>query len=197
MNSGSGVRLFVAASVVVLLNCSAVVAAEPMSSLLTNGSFEVESQEFAGMPDGWVFFSSTGRLAGMSGEIARDGSKSIKFGTHNKPLSHSGFAQQLPVEAGCSYLFTAYVMNDRSAPLAGSAYGVIGIEWKDSTKKEIRRIVSPKWDRSFSRTRWEQVRVKGQAPKNAAYAEFTIYLYDGETGGRGSCFVDDMRLVVP
>jgi hypothetical protein len=110
------------------------------------------------------------------------------------PFAHCGLIQVVPVDAGYRYAFSVYVTNGRTMPLAKSAYGMIGIEWRDGNNKEISRVASTKWDATLSRARWETYRVAAKAPGNAVTAAFVIYLYDGGTGGAGCCYVDDAKV---
>ena len=105
-----------------------------------------------------------------------------------------GIAQIIPVDAGATYSFSAYVKNNSDDPLTTEAHGMIGIEWKKSDGVEISRTTSPEWDMTLSRMRWEPYNVTEKAPRGAKTAAFTIPLYDGEKGGSGSCVVDDARV---
>ncbi|MFH0907314.1 MAG: hypothetical protein V1929_00935 [bacterium] len=184
-------RLAVVVLVVAVLGPSAGYGSDDRTNLAANGDFEVATNFFAALPDGWFCFSSKSQTVEAGDVLARSGKKSVMLCGQNMPLGHGGLAQLVQIKPGRAYSFSVYVTNSRTNPLAESAYGMIGIEWKNRDNQEIRRVVSSRWDATLSRVDWEQYRVVAVAPPNAVAAAFVIYLYDGIKGSEGCCFVDD------
>lgn len=163
---------------------------------VTNGGFEVVSEEDSLLPAGWFSFFSNKKTMEISQTEPKSGSNCLKMSTQGVKGSSMGIAQSISVDAGKTYTFTVYIRNNGDDPLAGEAHGMIGIEWKNSHDKEISRITSPEWDMSLSRMRWDTCSVSEKAPRGAKTAVMAIFLYDGEKGGSGSCFVDDAQVEV-
>ena len=161
---------------------------------VTNGNFEVASADDATIPAGWFLFFSKNKTMALSQVAPRAGSNCLKMSAQDVKGANMGIGQTISVDDGKTYTFTVYVMSNPETPLTRGVYGMIGIEWKDSTGKEIYRTASPEWDPSLSRMRWELRRVSDKAPRGAKTATMTISLYDGDNGGLGSCFVDDAEV---
>lgn len=164
------------------------------SGYITNGGFEVASTEEPTIPAGWFQFFSKNKAIEISQATAKSGNNAMKFSVQGVSNGSEGIAQIIEVNDGRTYSFTVHVINDNGDPLAKGAYGMIGIEWKNSEGKEISRTMSTEWDMSLSRTRWEPINVSDKAPRGAKSAAFTISFFDGDKGGTGSCFVDDARV---
>ena len=164
------------------------------SGYVTNGDFEVASADDATIPAGWFLFYSKNKTVELSQKAPRTGTNCLKMSVQGVKDASMGIAQTISVDDGRTYSFTVYVMNDPENPLAKEAHGMIGIEWKNASGKELYRTSSPEWDMSLSRMRWELQRVSDKAPRGAKTATVTISFYDGEKGGEGSCYVDDAEV---
>lgn len=167
-------------------------AGQEECGVLTNCSFEIVMASDAMRAAGWsIFWSQRLEVQVESGKV-RTGSNCLKMGAQGIRDAHAGAAQTVPVQEGRRYVLMGYVTMSKDEPLGGSAYGALGIEWKNEAGCEISRVVSPPWNKSLSRMRWECVRVEGEAPKGAVQAVCVVYLYDGDSGGSGACLVDDL-----
>jgi len=158
-----------------------------------NGGFERPQGVTGELPVDWAPFSSKDINIGISTNIQRSGTQALEISAQGRQGSHLGVFQNLRVEPKKRYTFQAHVINSRSAPLNGNVYGMIGIEFRDSSGHEISRQISPQWNRYLSKMKWERFEVEARAPKNAAVAHFVIYLIDGDDGpSKGSVLVDDV-----
>jgi hypothetical protein len=164
------------------------------SGYVTNGGFEVASTEDPTVPAGWFPFFSKNKGIELSQTAPKSGNNCMKMSVQDVANGSQGIAQIIPVDDGATYSFTVHVINNNENPLAKGAYGMLGIEWKNSDGKEISRTTSTEWDMSLSRTRWESINVTEKAPRDAKTAAFAISFFDGDKGGSGSCFVDDARV---
>ncbi len=164
-----------------------------LENLAKNPGFETTG-EHAGIPGEWVFFSSGSMSCSLASEAKRSGEQCVRFRAQKMQYAHAGLAQVLPVEPGRKYTFTVFVRNNEKELLGRSAFGMLGIEWKDAAGKDLGRIESLRWTRTLSRVRWEVFEVSGRAPGRAASAAFAIHLDDGDPGGEGSFFADDVRI---
>jgi hypothetical protein len=166
-----------------------------LENLAKNPGFEA-ADATAVLPEDWVYFSSKGMNCTLAADTKRSGDRCVKFRAQGTRYAHAGLAQTVPVEPGRKYTFTAFVRNNEKELLGRSAWGMLGIEWKDAGQKELGRIESAHWTRTLSRMRWEVFEVSGKAPAGAVSAAFVMHLDDGDPAGEGSFFVDDVLITV-
>ena len=167
-------------------------------NLVKNGGFEdTEGGRDGDLAPGWFYFTSKDRVFGVSTEDRRQGTQSLKFWAQASPQASAGVAQKMVVKPGKSYRFRVYVRNSGKVPLGKTINGALGIEWHNADGREIHRSESRAWDISLSRIRWEQIELKAEAPEDAATAVFAIYIRDGEKGGEGQFYLDDVEIVGP
>ncbi len=171
-------------------------AAAAAPNLLANPGFEVEDNNTAGVPDGWIYFYSHTKASEVTPAAASTGTNGLKLAVQQVPGAHQGVAQKVPVTPGAVCVFTVQIRNNAEDPLGKSTYGLLGIEWRDKDNHEISRVLGKKWGSTLSKSKWEQYEVSGKAPRDAATATGVIYLYDGERGAAGSFFADDARLEI-
>jgi hypothetical protein len=183
-------------SLVLLVCFTGLYAASDANSLnlAENAGFELSLVE-KDRPSGWYFFTSKAGSIALTREVKRSGEQCAKISTQKTPGAFLGLSQTLSVKPGEKYTFSVYLLNDKHDPLGGSAHGQLNIEWKDNTGKEIARITGAPWDLLVSRLRWEMYTIRNvEAPKGAVEGVFGIHLLDGEKGGQGSVFLDDVMI---
>lgn len=166
------------------------------ANLAPNPGFEIP----ANAPEGtaaqdWLLFSSKQTLSFVAREVKRTGEQSLKVSAQKLPGSYQGVYLSLPVTEGEKYTFSIYAINNKVDPVGGTAHGQLALEWIDATGKEISRDYSQIWNSSLSKMRWETIAIrKKQAPKGAVNAKFGIHFSDGDKGGKGSFFIDDVLI---
>ncbi len=192
MNIGSNVKIVT----VVCCVCMLVTVSGRAENLAVNPGFEELAESEENLPTGWFYFSSNERMLSLDKAMKCSGKQSMSLSAQGIARAHLGLAQKMPVEPNRSYTFTARIRNGLGKPLRGSAYGQIGIEWQDADGKEVSRIQSPVWDKDLSQLQWERVKAEADVPPEAVTACFVVYLYDGDEGGTGGFFVDDVEITM-
>lgn len=152
-------------------------------TLAENTDEEVASQ--------WTVWSTKTRRARLSTMAFLSGAHSIEFAAQKDKDACDCVIQEHDVVSGKTYAFSVNLRNSGTAPIAGGAYGLLGIEWMDESGMEIKREASPRWGAALSRLRWTAYRVSGTAPNDAVRAKFVITFSDGDPPGTGQCYADD------
>jgi hypothetical protein len=165
-------------------------------NVLLNPGFEQPEGRVGRIPDEWVVYSAKRADIGIVPTAGRDGTQCTKISCVGIPGHFQGIIQVANVEEDGRYTLSAWVMNDRSNSLQGSAYGQLAIEWKDDEGREVARTWGEALKPTMSRMRWELVQInRAKAPKGAVTAVIGIHLHDGDRGGKGSFFVDEVSFV--
>ncbi len=164
-------------------------------NLAPNPGFEAPADSDKVPPEGWSVFTTRNKTMLVSPEAKRNGSQSAKLTTQGSAGAFQGLTFQIPVTAGTKYAFSVYAINNKADPLGRTASGMLVVEWKDDAGKEISRVQGKPWDKKLSKMRWEEITVTGEAPAGTAKAVFGIHLSEGDKGGQGTCFVDDVSVV--
>jgi hypothetical protein len=192
----STIRAFLLALVFCMGNTSRAAEEQP-ANLIGNPGFEEPVISQAGVAPGapWNLFSNKLTLMELTRTIKRSGEQSLKITSQKIPNAYQGFNQTVPVKTGEKYTFSAYMINNKEDPLSGTTHAQLVIEWVNEQGKEISRDYSQVITSSLSKMRWELITLrKKAAPGGAVSARFGIHLSEGEKGGKGSIFVDDVFL---
>ena len=153
--------------------------------------------EPGGRPVGWLDFASDGgSVAGITDEKKRGGVQSILLKCQEKEDAFHGLYQKFAAAPNHRYTFSMYALNDANDPLVGNSYGQLGIEWKSSDGQEISRVHGPLWNFELSATRWEKFTVEGTAPEGAESGIATMTFFSKDSGGFGTCYIDDAAISV-
>ena len=186
-------------AVVMVLCCyagSAFAQKSQNENLIPNAGFEQSISDEDAHPAEWICFTSKDQVLGITDSEKHSGSRSLKITAQETPNAYQGINYTFPIHTDTKYTFSVYVMNDKSNPLKSTAHGMLVIEWKAADNKEISRTLSKSWDQSLSKMRWEQFSLNNvKPPKGAVSATAGIHLCDGESGGKGSVFLDDALLI--
>ena len=179
---------------VVLALIAGSVGAQPdvSTNFLSNWSFEASSPKDPAPPDGWQRYTTSKIGAFITADASQSGKQCLRFSAQGIPRAFQGLTQRMEIVSGEKYTFAASVMNDPADPLKGVVHLQLCIEWLNAEGREVfRNFTSPQ--QTFSKTRWTQLMVrKVKAPPGAVCAVVGIHLYEGERGGKGSLFVDDV-----
>ena len=165
------------------------------ANLIGNPGFEtpVLSQGGVAPSEPWQLFSNKLILMELSRDIKHAGEQSLKFSSQKVPNSYQGCNQVIPVKAGNKYTYSAYLINNKEDPLGGTTHIQLVIEWVNEQGKEISRDYSNPIGSSLSKMRWEILALRKKvAPAGAVTARFGIHLSEGEKGGKGSLYIDDV-----
>jgi len=165
-------------------------------NLVANPGFEepADAQEDA-LPASWEVFTSKESKLGIIRSAKRSGEQCLRIMAQGLAKGYQGVSVKMDVTPGEKYTFSAFVMNNRAAPLGGTGHGQLCIEWHDASGKELSRQYGTLWNSSLSKMRWELVSLRDQvAPKFATTAIFGIHLSEGDKGGEGSYLVDDVSI---
>jgi hypothetical protein len=100
--------------------------------LLSNPGFEDPAIDVGTQvllrPESWLSFTSgTPDWTEISSVTARSGKQAARLVSHAVPNYFQGLCQVLPVTAGTTYQFSAYVRNDPASPLKGTTTGRLSI----------------------------------------------------------------------
>ena len=162
-------------------------------NLAPNPGFEQPTSPEGASPENWNAFSSKVNGIGVSKAAKHGGEQCMKMAAQKVPEAYQGLVLDMTVSPGDVYTFSVYVTNNKDDQLSGTAQGSLVIEWINASNKEVGRSTSTPWDRNLSRMRWESVSInKAKVPEGAATARFGIHLNDGQSGGKGSVFIDDV-----
>jgi hypothetical protein len=180
-----------AAALAVGLGFSTIAEEADDGNILRNGGFELTAEGTQGYPDTWgTFTSHKDNIALMQGS-SREGIQALLLSAQGEGKANVGVFQRVPVAAGKKYTFAAFLMNDPTNSLKGSAYGELSIEWKDAEDGEIARVRSKSFGPGLSKKNWERNMVEGKAPAGANFCNVVITLYDGPSASKGSVLVDN------
>ncbi|HBA85041.1 MAG TPA: hypothetical protein DCZ95_13190 [Verrucomicrobia bacterium] len=174
-----------------------VYADDEPANLIGNAGFEEPANAQEGVSPGapWQTFSSKLNLLELTRSNKRTGEQSLKMTSQKLPNAYQGINQAIPVEGGKKYTFSIYAINNKQDPLGGTTHAQLVIEWVDDKGKEISRDYSAPVGSSLTKMRWETIALrKKAAPNGAVSARFGIHFSEGEKGGKGSIFVDDVLL---
>jgi hypothetical protein len=170
--------------------------AEENEPMLVNTGFEDVSPANKALPDYWSFFSTDEPGAKLRDGDAYQGERCLEMEAPEdaKPHDFYGVMQRVPIEGNERYDVEAYVRNNKDNPLKGAVYGQLVVEWVDESNKEISRVYSKRWTRSYTRGKWKRIKMRHKAPKKAVLAVVSVQLHQGGTGGKGSFSVDDFTM---
>jgi hypothetical protein len=186
-----------AAALVIVAGLSAgPVLAQPeaYTNLLANPSFEESDHA---LPTRWEIYSTKTAGAYVTDTAHQDGVSSLQMMAQGLPREFHGLVQRVSVVSGEKYTFSAKVMNDAGDPLKGMAYLQLCVEWQNAEGRELSRSFTSPQGQTLSRSRWKLLEIrKVKAPEEAVRAIVGIHLYEGERGGKGRLFVDDVSFGV-
>lgn len=164
-------------------------------NVVRNGGFELVAEGGQGYPDTWGTFTSHKDNIALVKGTSREGIQALILSAQGEAKANIGVFQRVPVEPGKKYKFAAYLMNDPTNSLKGSAYGEMSIEWKDADDNEISRVRSKSWGPGLSKKNWERNMIDEKAPAGADACNVVITLFDGPSGGsKGAFLVDDVSI---
>lgn len=165
-------------------------------SALANPSFEGGEGVDGQLPPAWGYYSTHKPSISVTTKIGRTGSQAAEMTAQGVAQGGQGLIQRIPVNPGEVYTFTAYVRNNPDAPLGGSAWVQLVIEWLDAAGRELTRTWGQPQDKMMSRLRWSEMSIANvKPPPRAVKAVFGVHLYEGDKGGKGSVLVDDVGLL--
>jgi hypothetical protein len=170
-----------------------MLCADDAENLLANPGFE-SPQEPGALPEGWGWFTSDKRKMGVSDEEAHSGAQSLKVSAQNIDDAQLGVLQEIAVEPGERYEFTAEILNADQDRMRGNLWGSIDVEWLDANGNEIARETGEYWKRTTSKMHWKDYELDTKAPDGARRARFVIRVMDGRPHGSGSFYIDDVTL---
>ncbi len=164
---------------------------------VANAGFE-EGEVFPGtMFPGWNVYSTDKTMMALTGESQRTGEYSAKFVTQNTGSQFQGMTQRVPIDASQKYTISVYAKSCVSAPLKGTAYGQLVVEWLGADGGEISRVWSDKWNQSLVRKQWKRFSIKKVTPPDGTVAaNVGVHLFEGKSGGRGAFYIDDVSVLV-
>jgi hypothetical protein len=166
-------------------------AAEALN-LLANGGFE-GGKTARNEPEAWSFFTSKMGTGTIATNAASEGTQCLRIRAQGTPGGVSGVTQELPVGQGQKFTFTAKFQHMEEDKLKGNAFGLLVVEWRDFTGKELQRSTSKPWKRSLGQPEWDEAEIrKAKPPQGAVQATFGVHLNDGPSGSKGSMLVDDV-----
>jgi len=188
--------MFVAAmAAVASLGARAETAETEEVNVVRNGGFELVAEGEQGYPDTWGTFTSHKDNIALVKGTSREGIQALILSAQGEAKANIGVFQRVPVEPGKKYKFAAYLMNDPTNALKGSAYGEMSIEWKDADDNEIGRVRSKSWGPGLSKKSWERNMMSEKAPSGADACNVVITLFDGPSAGsKGAFLVDDVSI---
>lgn len=187
----------ICASALSLCAWSVCAADEPEAdAALANSSFEGGDQVEGQLPPPWGYYSTHKPSVSVTTKIGRSGSQAAEMNAQGIAQGGQGLIQRIPVSPNEVYTFTAYVRSNPDAPLGGSAWVQLVIEWLDAAGRELTRTWGQPQDKMMSRLRWSEMTIANvKPPPRAVKAVFGVHLYEGDKGGKGSVLVDDVALL--
>jgi len=169
----------------------------PDNSLLSNPGFEFPAVKgdaaSTDQPEKWQVFGHENDPVKieLSTAVANTGSQSVHIASNSVKDSYQGLSQQIHVDAGKGYQFSAAFRNDSAAPLSGTERGQISIEWKADDGRELDRTWGPDVGASLASDHWTVLKMDGTAPPDSVDAVFVITFHEGADPKTGAFFVDD------
>ena len=168
------------------------------ANLLANPSFEDTPGDVKEPPYKWEYYSSSKRTLTIASEQHGQGEQCVYLKAQEMANQYQGIIQNIEVGAGQTYTLCTSLINDKLHPLGGTAKVQMMVEWRNQAGKEISRSAAPLLDYTLSRMRWETPCLrKVIAPEGAVRAVFGLHLLDGDKGGKGGVFIDDVSVTSP
>lgn len=163
------------------------VVASAAQNLLPNSSFEEPKGITGDDPMGW--WSWNADYNGITTDAKRTGKQAIYFTSYPNPDDHGGISYSYAnVKPGKNYTFSCYVINSKTDPMNGGAYGQLSIEWRKGDE-EIDRAWGPAFGEELSRSGWKLMTMTATAPAEADSCNFVIQFFNRE--GQGGYYADD------
>ena len=176
-----------------ILAVAAIAQPEAFANLLANPGFEEPVQNNLSSPPEREAYSTAKINLSVTEAEHQGGVRCLQLSAQGVPHAAQGLIQHLDVVSGEKYTFSASVINDADAPLKGTTYLQLCIEWLDADGREVSRVFTRPQGQAFSKSRWTILEVeKVRAPPKAIRAVVGLHLYEGERGGKGSLLVDDV-----
>lgn len=172
-------------------------AADIPGNLAPNPSFELPENGSGQPPSGWTVFASKQKNVALTDTIARSGRQSLAFSAQGMVNAFAGVIFTLPASEGEKFDFEVSYTGDKTNRPDGTLHIMLLIEWKRADGTEIARTMTPPLKaHQISRLRWESMALrKAVAPKDTDKAIFGIHCCDGERGGRGTVYFDDVVIL--
>ncbi|MFH1368384.1 MAG: hypothetical protein ABII64_04570 [Elusimicrobiota bacterium] len=174
-------KVFAVAGMLVLVSglCAAA------QNLLKNPDFEevTSRQEI----DDW---------SAMGGDVFETWDKEFHSASYSVKFWWQGrITQKVAATPGSEYELSAWLSSPLSEPLEqnGNKFAKIRIDFLDKDLQVLETARSSKFDHKMEAGRWFEVKLRGIAPPNTAYAAAIFQFFPGE--GKGVVLVDDLRLI--
>ena len=166
--------------------------------LLANGGFEdvasVKGNAGEPLPDLWhLWYSPEGPAvsAGLTDKKKRSGKNSL-FLKCRKGDPRYGFVQQVSVEEGQMYRFSAYLLNgSEEEALTGKSHGTLSLEWKNFYGQSVGHLVSDSWGADLSDSKWQRFEVEQKAPPGAKFCNCVIAMLSSDGKVNEVFYIDD------
>lgn len=124
---------------------------------------------------------------------AHQGQQSVKMSMPANTDNFQGLLQEIVVQPNMTYRYSAYVRNDKEAPIQVGSRGQLSIEWVTEDGTEIGRQWGPIWGSELSSRDWERQELTSRSPGGAARARFVITQFGStNTVAQSAFFVDDV-----